>query len=159
MLWQSSILGERYRALDDGAKKRYTDAAREALEKFKAEHPDLPRGSRKKKKAESAKEEREAAATEDETGEAVGSEEEEEEETEDPPTDVKKKRKKKKNDEERSEENDGEEPAKQKPKRPNTAYNLFVKDARQRIAKENPGLTVSKLVRWTLAANCSCFLR
>ena len=148
--WQSSILGERYRALDDEAKKRYTDAAREALEKFKAEHPDLPRGARKKKtKAESAKEDWEAAVTEDETGEASGLEEEEA----DPPTNVKKKRKKKKeaaNDKDGSEENDDEEPAKPKPKLPLNAYILFVKDARPRIAKGNPGLTVSELVRGRL---------
>ncbi|KAL9184826.1 hypothetical protein ACHAXT_002603 [Thalassiosira profunda] len=125
----SSILGERYRALDDGGKKRYTDAAREALEKFKAEHPDLPRGSRKKK----------AAATEDETGEASGSEEEEE--TENPPTVAKKKkRKKKRNDKDGSEGNDDEEPAKPKPKRPLNAYTAFMKDAIHQIREENPGV-------------------
>jgi len=54
--------GAAYRALGDDEKKKYTDAAKEALDKFKEEHPDLPKSTRKKKNKEPTEEEEANAA-------------------------------------------------------------------------------------------------
>ena len=48
--------------MGDDEKKKYSDAAKEALDKFKEEHPDLPKSTRKKKNKEPTEEKEEANA-------------------------------------------------------------------------------------------------
>merc|ERR1719253_1232035 len=66
---QSKIIGELWGKLGAEEKKRYTDASKRALEKFKAEHPNLPKKKRKRKNEAQAKvkeqEEQEEEETED----------------------------------------------------------------------------------------------
>ena len=47
---QTNMIGKAYHALSDVERNRYNDIARAALEKFKAEHPNLPKRKKKQKK-------------------------------------------------------------------------------------------------------------
>merc|ERR1719253_2105234 len=72
----SKIIGELWGKLGAEEKKRYTDASKRALEKFKAEHPNLPKKKRKRKNEAQAK-------VKEEKEKEKEQEEQEEEETED----------------------------------------------------------------------------
>lgn len=122
---QAKKIGEAYHALDDEEKKKYTDAAKEALDQFKREHPDLPKMTRKSKK----KEEEKPAKEEGEPAVASASEDE----------DV----------DEEKEENLLPRVAiedKPKPKRPVNAYIRFSNEMRPKIREENPEATPTEMV-------------
>merc|ERR1711966_481717 len=86
----SKIIGGLWRKLGEEEKKRYTDASKRALEKFKAEHPNLPKSQKKKKKEAQTKVKEEKEQQErEEQEEEVLQEETEDKESEDEDKDKK----------------------------------------------------------------------
>ena len=170
---QSKIIGGLWRKLGAEEKKRYTDASKRALEKFKAEHPNLPKSQKKKKKEAQTKVKEEKEQQErEEQEEEVLQEETEDKESEDedkdkkeyakaskrvqeePPNPSKSKRKKKKEKAAAREEKEGgqEEADAPTPKRPPSSYMMYSSEVRPQVMKEHPGKRMGEVVRFL----CGC---
>ena len=103
--------------MGDDEKKKYSDAAKEALDKFKEEHPDLPKSTRKKKNKEPTEEKEEANA-------AVGNDEVIDDDGDDEKVDT----------------------MKDKLKRPLNAYMTFSNEARSKVKEDNPDAKSTEIV-------------
>ncbi|KAL7552161.1 hypothetical protein ACHAWF_015380 [Thalassiosira exigua] len=134
-------IAEMYHALADEERKKYNDDAREAMEKFKKEHPDLSKSVRTKRKkkadvevenmAEAGDEGKKAAEEGDEKEGSAGSAKMREEEQEDGPTEAKVKVK----------------DAKDRPKRPPNGYIRFSMEVRGKVVEEHPEWKVGEVAK------------
>ncbi len=116
--------------MDDAEKKNYKDAAKEALDKFKKDHPDLPKNTRKKKKKaeDGPPEKEEETEVLDDAGAGIGND-----------------------DKEKAVGAESNSAAADRPKRPPTANQIFTKEARPKLKEENPGASLAEIV-----SECFC---
>lgn len=128
-------IGKAWRELTDTEKKQYQDEAHVALEKFKAEHPNLPKNTKGKKKKDKKKKDAKKGDDDDDGEEDVAvavvvqADGNEDDDEDDAP----------KSDKESSKEkNEVKKKDTTKPKRPPNAYIAFSTDVRSKIKEENP---------------------